>query len=155
MALCQMQMSNSDLVIQLSTTALSIENASPAIRTKAFLRRALAYEKLEKIEKANQDMKSVKQLDPSNIQASQALGRYATELRAREKDVLLKEKEKEDRLKNELARQIEQIKQNGNGCMGRGELDIAVKEYTVGIEKLEEQKEMVLETPALKELLLQ
>ena len=31
--------------------------------------------------------------------------------------------------------------------MARGELDIAVKEYTVGIEKLTEQKEMVLETP--------
>jgi len=67
MALCQKQMSNSDLVIQLSTTALSIENSSSGIKIKAYLRRALAYETTGKIEQANRDMKAVKELDPGNL----------------------------------------------------------------------------------------
>ena len=70
MALCQMQMSNSDMVIQLCTTALSIENSSKNMKIKAYLRRALAYEKIEKIKQANADMKTVKELDPGNLQAS-------------------------------------------------------------------------------------
>jgi hypothetical protein len=47
------------------------------VKMKAYLRRGKAYEQQEKLKKAKEDMIKVKELQPYNMQASQALSMAA------------------------------------------------------------------------------
>lgn len=48
---------------------------------KAYLRRAYAYDNLEKYQEAREDLMSVRQLDPNNLQASKVLERVEKSLK--------------------------------------------------------------------------
>jgi len=57
-------------VIELCNTALKLQSTDKNSTAKAYLRRGLVYEKLDKTYRAKSDLMKVKELDPGNIQAS-------------------------------------------------------------------------------------
>ena len=72
---CYMQMDHPDTVVNYTSKVFELENVNTDTLVKAYLRRALAYEKMDKIAKALQDFESVKHLNPSNMTASEGLHR--------------------------------------------------------------------------------
>ena len=61
--------------IRYCTMVIDSEYTDPAIRLKVHLRRGLAYEKLDKLKLAKEDMTKVKEMQPDNLDASKALYR--------------------------------------------------------------------------------
>ena len=135
LAACYSQSEELHKVIEYSTAAMDIEQSNSTLKAKALLRRAFAYEKLEKIDAAKRDMELVKSLDPGNMQASQALQRYAK--------VLLESRQlnaaKHVFELQQLLSQIDSIKEKGNKCFASEDLDGAILEFTAGITKLQQK----------------
>lgn len=77
MAACCRKELNSKAEIEYSTKVIERSEfiSDQTVLLKAFLRRGLAYEQIEKYLKAKEDMHSVKELQYDNKQASQCLNR--------------------------------------------------------------------------------
>lgn len=77
MAACCRKELNSKAEIEYSTKVIERSEliSDKTVLLKAFLRRGLAYEQIEKYLKAKEDMHSVKELQYDNKQASQCLNR--------------------------------------------------------------------------------
>ena len=135
LAACYSQTEELHKVIECSTAAVDLDQPNTTLKTKALLRRALAYEKLEKIDSAKRDMQLVKGFDPGNLQASQALQRYSKVLlEARQLNAAKRGFELD-----QLLSQIDAIKDKGNKCFSAENLDGAILEFTAGIAKLQEK----------------
>lgn len=135
LAACYSQTEELHKVIECSTAAVDLDQPNIMLKTKALLRRALAYEKLEKIDSAKRDMQLVKGFDPGNMQASQALQRYSKVLlEARQLNAAKRGFELD-----QLLSQIDAIKEKGNKCFSAEDLDGAIFEFTAGIAKLQEK----------------
>ena len=77
MAACSRKELNSKAEIEYSTKVIERQEfiTEKTVLVKAFLRRGLAYEQIEKYLQAKEDMLSVKELQYDNKQASQCLNR--------------------------------------------------------------------------------
>jgi tetratricopeptide (TPR) repeat protein len=131
-ATCHMQMSQPEKVIQLATAVLSYSEADNATQVKAYLKRGLAYETLEKYRQAKEDMLKVKGLNPGNLQASQALHRLSSVLKQDLEKEAIESKVELERLVQELTA----CKNQGNTKFKQGDMDLAILEYTAGIERV-------------------
>mmetsp|Transcript_34737 Transcript_34737/g.53346 ORF Transcript_34737/g.53346 Transcript_34737/m.53346 type:complete len:405 (-) Transcript_34737:500-1714(-) len=82
-AVCCNKELNSKTEIEYTTKVIERQEfiADPNVLLKAYLRRGLAYEQLEKFLLAREDMLSVKQLQPSNNMASKCLNRCNKEIK--------------------------------------------------------------------------
>lgn len=150
-ATCYMQMSQPDKVVELATSALYYTEADNLTKLKALLRRGLAYERLEKFRLAKQDMLIVKQLDPANMQASQALHRLSS--------VLIQDSQKEaleaQQQRQKLITELNELKIQGNAKYKQGEMDLAILEYTAGIDRIKALPEIeIASSPELRNLLV-
>lgn len=76
-AACYAQNQNWDFVISDCNDSIALNTQN----VKAYLRRGLAFESIEKYKQALEDMKRVKELDPSAVSASQAMNRINALLR--------------------------------------------------------------------------
>lgn len=131
-ALCYQQESYDNKVIEYSSKALDSKPTDNNTKAKAYLRRAMAYERKENYKRARDDMIKAKELDPSNIQASKALQRYAEILFEDKEVTLLKEIETLDG----LIQQVEKLKDAGNQLFKKEKLDEAIAEFSTGIEMI-------------------
>ncbi|CAG9311003.1 unnamed protein product [Blepharisma stoltei] len=148
-----MQQGDDDKTIEYSSLALEQSPIDNIAKSKAYLRRGLAYEKKEQILKARADMICVKELDPSNIQASKALQRYAGQMaNDKEAEVL-----KDLQTLEGLIQQIEKLKEAGNLYFKQEKFDEAILEFSTGIEKIEVNisKEAQLKDARVTSLIIQ
>uniref|UniRef100_A0A7S0WL98 Tetratricopeptide repeat protein 1 n=1 Tax=Pyramimonas obovata TaxID=1411642 RepID=A0A7S0WL98_9CHLO len=99
-AACRLQNERFELVIEDCTACLEIN----PIYTKALLRRAQAYEKIDNLENAHEDLKKVVELEPNNTVASKEYARLAPLV-----------EERREKLKDEM---IDKLKDLGNSVLG-------------------------------------
>lgn len=131
-ALCYVQMSQPDKVIQLTTSSLYYSNSSKPTQIKAYLLRGLAYEQTEKHLCAKVDMLACKRLDSENIQATQCLHRLSTVLKP---DAELNAEEAQRRLEK-MIEDLDRLRSQGNTLFLKGEMDLAIIEYTAAIDQI-------------------
>ncbi|KAM3143964.1 hypothetical protein pb186bvf_004015 [Paramecium bursaria] len=74
LTLCHFQQQEYSKVVEYTTLIIN-DHCPKDVEMKAYLRRALAYEHMEKLSLSKQDFYKVKELDPGNLQASQGLSR--------------------------------------------------------------------------------
>mmetsp|Transcript_37444 Transcript_37444/g.33550 ORF Transcript_37444/g.33550 Transcript_37444/m.33550 type:complete len:272 (-) Transcript_37444:808-1623(-) len=75
MGLCYMQLDEPKRVIEYTSRVLELSGINQDIIIKAYIRRGMAYEKIEKNVLALQDFEAVKHIQPGNKQASDGLHR--------------------------------------------------------------------------------
>ena len=152
LAACYSQTEELHRVIECSSAAVDLDQPNTMLKAKALLRRALAYEKMEKIDSAKRDMELVKGLDPGNLQASQALQRYAKVLLAARQLNATKRVLEVD----QLLAQLDFLKDKGNKCFASEDLDGAILEFTAAITKLQtkmqEDEELKMHPQAIAKL---
>ena len=149
-ALCYYQLSEDHKVIEFSSSALNVKPSNTNILIKAHLRRALSSENLERVQAAKADMIKVKELDPSNMQASQALQRYAQHLNHEgEKQAVSKAANTQS-----IVARAEQMKNVGNSLFKKSDFDKAILEFTAAIKILTEELHNLLENPSAVALLI-
>ena len=97
------------------------------VLAKAYQRRGYALEQLEKYKEAREDMQRVKEIQPNNMQASQALTRLGKAMRDTER-------EEERKGLEEVEMGLGKLKDEGNKCYGEKQFEKAVEKFTEGIE---------------------
>ena len=91
--------------------------------SKAYFRRGLSYESLEKLKLAKEDMQRVRELQPTNIEAQKALNRIQKGLQDGNQVDLHK-----------LEGKLTSLKDQGNKHYGAKKFDQAIKVFTEGID---------------------
>jgi len=115
-AFCHMQTGHPERVVEYASRVIELSNIENEVLIKAFMRRGLAYEKLDKILLAKRDYEAIKSIHPANIQASEGLNRIhkilqnSDEKKRYEKDVANLEKEVE-KAKTQTPAQIQPQKE--------------------------------------------
>ncbi|CAD8111816.1 unnamed protein product [Paramecium sonneborni] len=109
LAYCHLQLQEYQKVIEYCGNILE-DNIAWDIKTKAYLRRGMAYERLDKVVLSKLDFLRVKDLDPGNLQASQALDRLSKIMSQEENNKVVKIREEEQN-KQEIGAQSKRIEQ--------------------------------------------
>ncbi|CAK62777.1 unnamed protein product (macronuclear) [Paramecium tetraurelia] len=109
LAYCHLQLQEYQKVIEYCGNILE-DNIAWDIKTKAYLRRGMAYERLDKVVLSKLDFLRVKDLDPGNQQASQALHRLSKIMSQEENNKAAKIREEEQN-KQEIGQQSRKVEQ--------------------------------------------
>ncbi|CAD8110823.1 unnamed protein product [Paramecium primaurelia] len=109
LAYCHLQLQEYQKVIEYCGNILE-DNIAWDIKTKAYLRRGMAYERLDKVVLSKLDFLRVKDLDPGNLQASQALDRLSKIMSQEENNKVSKIREEEQN-KQEIGVQSKKVEE--------------------------------------------
>jgi tetratricopeptide (TPR) repeat protein len=131
---CYLQQGDHLKVIEFSSATISLKPTDKTLLVKAYLRRALANEANGVIISAKEDMVHVKELDPSNLQASKALQRYASIFAEKRQETALRSIENA----NNVIEKAERFKEAGNNFFKRENYDAAILDFENGINVIRE-----------------
>ncbi|CAD8122438.1 unnamed protein product [Paramecium sonneborni] len=107
LAYCHLQLQEYQKVIEYCGNIIE-DNIAWDIKTKAYLRRGMAYERLDKVVLSKLDFLRVKDLDPGNLQASQALDRLSKIMSQEENNKVTKIREEEQNKQEIRSQSIKQ-----------------------------------------------
>lgn len=141
-AACYKQMQHHDKEIEFSTKVIACEGSlenDPNMLFKAYYRRGLAYEKIEKYTLANSDMQYCKQKQPFNMDVTKAVTRIKSALDHEEMEKKARSMMSPETLKSKL----EASKKLGNDAFKANKFDEAIDHFTEAINLYKENKEVI------------